>query len=364
MNKLVIIGTSSGVPTANRSTSSCALIYNSGSISMFDCGEGTQGNIASKVKSIKLGKINRIFITHLHGDHVFGIPGLLASIGLSGNIDPNDEIKICGPKGIAQFIENSISLTESYLPYRVSIYEICKQNEKPSPQESGPTYFCNNWSTQDVFSENLLNFKANQDCYKYYPDDDKWDLTYLMGNGDGGTVIAAPLNHTTFCIGYVLVDPKKQGSLDSESLKLAGFPSGPLMAQLKKGIIVEYNGTTFDPKDYIKPAPSPLKVVILGDNSSLSESMKTLAMDSDLVTHECTYDKLLLDKAIKNGHSTSEMAGKCAKEIRAKRLVLKHFSPRYSDDDLLTLTEEALVMVDQNITKIVIASKDGYELIL
>lgn len=151
---------------------------------MFDCGEGTQRQILET--TIKPRKVKRIFITHLHGDHIFGLPGFLASRAFQANEEQTD-LEFYGPIGIRSYVLNSLRLSGARLPYRIHFHE---------------------------FDENSLGKVMETDKFVVY---------------------AEKLDHTIFCIGYRVMQKDLEGTLDSEALKAAGVPFGPLLAKSRAG---------------------------------------------------------------------------------------------------------------------------------
>ena len=119
--ELHFLGTGSAYPSPKRSSSCTALRLQNGTIYLFDCGEGSQ--IQLQKSTLKPGKLSKIFITHLHGDHLFGLPGLLCTIGMNG-VPCENKIDIYGPRGLRNFICTSLILSFSILPYKFQVHEI------------------------------------------------------------------------------------------------------------------------------------------------------------------------------------------------------------------------------------------------
>jgi len=117
--KVIFLGTSSGMPTLKRNVSSIALIFtNKNKLWLWDCGEGTQHQIQKT--SLKVSKLEKIFISHLHGDHLFGLPGLLASRGLRGGKNQK-KVQIFGPEGLDKYLKETLNITKTYIPYEIEI---------------------------------------------------------------------------------------------------------------------------------------------------------------------------------------------------------------------------------------------------
>ena len=286
------LGTGAGQPSKSRNVSSLVLklLDELNEIWLFDCGEGTQNRILET--TIRPRKISKIFITHLHGDHIFGLPGFLASRSFQSN-DEQTDITIYGPVGIKTFVLTSLKVSGSRLPYRIHFQE---------------------------FDERSLG---------------------LMFENDKFSVYADKLDHTTFCVGFRVIQKDLEGTLDAEKLKAAGVPFGPLFGKIKNGenVVLE-DGTEIMASDYLSP-PRPGKVVtILGDSRKCHASVR-LGVNADILVHESTYGKGDEVMARKHGHSTNMEAAQVAKEASAKRLLLNHISPRFLAKDVSQLRRDA-----------------------
>ena len=286
------LGTGAGQPSKSRNVSSLALklLDELNEIWLFDCGEGTQNRILET--TIRPRKISKIFITHLHGDHIFGLPGFLASRSFQSN-DEQTDITIYGPVGIKTFVLTSLKVSGSRLPYRIHFQE---------------------------FDEKSLGLIFENDKFSIYAD---------------------KLDHTTFCVGFRVMQKDLEGTLDAEKLKAAGVPFGPLFGKIKNGenVVLE-DGTEIMASDYLSP-PRPGKVVtILGDSRKCHASVR-LGVNADILVHESTYGKGDEVMARKHGHSTNMEAAQVAKEASAKRLLLNHISPRFLAKDVSQLRRDA-----------------------
>lgn len=292
------LGTGAGQPSKSRNVSSLALklLDEINEVWLFDCGEGTQKQILET--SIRPRKISKIFITHLHGDHIFGLPGFLASRSFQGNEEQTD-IDIYGPTGIRQFVLTSLKVSGSRLPYRIHFHEF-----------------------------------------------DIQEVSQVLET-DKFAVFADRLDHTIPCVGYRVIQKDLEGTLDAEALRAAGVPFGPLFGQIKNGedIVLE-DGTKIIASEYVSP-PRPGKVVtILGDTRKCHASVR-LAVNADVVVHEATYGKGDELIARKHGHSTNMEAAQVAKDAGAKRLLLNHISPRFLSRDISQLRRDASHIFEQ-----------------
>ena len=286
------LGTGAGQPSKSRNVSSLALklLDELNEIWLFDCGEGTLNRILET--TIRPRKISKIFITHLHGDHIFGLPGFLASRSFQSN-DEQTDITIYGPVGIKTFVLTSLKVSGSRLPYRIHFQE---------------------------FDEKSLGLIFENDKFSVYAD---------------------KLDHTTFCVGFRVMQKDLEGTLDADKLKAAGVPFGPLFGKIKNGenVVLE-DGTEIMASDYLSP-PRPGKVVtILGDSRKCHASVR-LGVNADILVHESTYGKGDEVMARKHGHSTNMEAAQVAKEANAKRLLLNHISPRFLAKDVTQLRRDA-----------------------
>ncbi|MGT2750270.1 ribonuclease Z [Streptococcus orisasini] len=290
--EIQFLGTGAGQPAKVRNVSSLVLklLDEINEIWMFDCGEGTQRQILET--TIKPRKIRKIFITHLHGDHVFGLPGFLSSRAFQANEEQTD-VDIYGPVGIKSLVMASLRTSGARLPYRIYFHE---------------------------FNEKHVGKILETDKF---------------------TVYAEKLDHTIFCVGYRVVQKDLEGTLDAEKLKAAGVPFGPLFGKIKNGqdIVLE-DGRKIIAKDYVS-APKKGKVItILGDTRKTDASIR-LGLGADVLVHESTYGKGDEKLARRHGHSTNMEAAKVAKAASAKKLLLNHISARFLSRDISKMRSDA-----------------------
>ena len=185
--------------------------------------------------------------------------------------------------------------------------------------------------------------------------DVKADLCALPFEDDSFEVHTDLLDHTIFCLGYRVVEKNRIGELDANALKEAGLPFGPLFGKIKKGEIVQYEGKTFDPKDYIGADKAGKIVTILGDTRKSNVAVR-LAYGADLLVHEATYEANESKMARAHGHSTTKQAADVAKEAGVNRLLLTHISARYVGPLVGQLVREA-----QTVHSNTFVVKDFYE---
>ncbi|MCM3566700.1 ribonuclease Z [Neobacillus mesonae] len=284
---LFFLGTGAGMPAKQRNVTSIALklLEERGAIWLFDAGEATQHQILHT--SIKPRRIEKIFITHLHGDHIYGLPGLLSSRSFQGG---ESEVTLYGPKGIKEFLNVSLSVSQTYLKYPLTIVEI----------------------------EEGIVFEDEQ---------------FL--------VEAKILEHGITSYGYRMVEKDRPGTLLADKLKEAGVQPGPIFRKIKNGEAVTLeDGRIIEPCEFVGPAQKGRVVTILGD-TRYCENAVLLAKDADLLIHEATFSKEEEKLAFDYFHSTTHQAAKIARQAECKQLCLTHISSRYNRNDWKELVNEA-----------------------
>ena len=296
--EIQFLGTGAGVPSKMRNVSSIALklLDELNEVWMFDCGEATQQQILHT--TIRPRKVKKIFITHLHGDHIFGLPGFLSSRSFQGG---EDEVVVYGPKGIKLYIETSLKVSQSKLAYPIKYVEI---------EETG------------------LLFENNK--FEVYVE---------------------KLDHGITSYGYRIVEKDLPGELQADKLRELGVPNGPLFGKLKRGETIELeNGQVINGQDYISKPVKGRVVAIFGDTRQ-TPTEKILAQDADVIVHESTFEAGEGRMARRYFHSTTHDAARLAKECNAKQLYLTHISSRYVGSSLKMLEAEAREIFPQ--TKVV-----------
>lgn len=284
---LLFLGTGAGVPAKLRNVSALALMLleERNAVWLFDCGEATQHQILHT--SLKPRKIEKIFITHLHGDHIFGLPGLLGSRSFQGG---TSELTVYGPKGIRQFLEVSLKISGTHLRYPLTIMEF----------DDGP-----------IFEDSQF------------------------------TVEALLLDHALPSYGFRITEKDKQGALDANKLREEGVPPGPIYKRLKAGEAVTLeDGRTIHGSDYVGPSQKGRVLAILGDTRPCQNAVK-LSVNADLLVHEATFSGDNAEMANEYFHSTTLQAAAIARDANARFLCLTHISSRYGKEDWDQLEKEA-----------------------
>jgi len=285
--ELVFLGTGAGVPSKERNVSAIALtlLQELNSIWLFDCGEATQHQILHT--SIKPRKINKIFITHLHGDHIFGLPGLLSSRSFQGGENP---LTVYGPPGIKQYIETSIEVSQANITYPLYIEEITEGKILET----------------ETFS-----------------------------------VYCKLLEHGISSYGFRMVEKDKPGQLQVDKLQEFGVQPGPIYQRIKDNPIVTLDDGRIIEREAFIGKDKPGRVVcILGDTRQTMVN-RDFVEHADLIIHEATFEHDKKELASQYFHSTTVEAAELAKSSGAKRLILTHISSRYQKEDVPKLLAEA-----------------------
>ncbi|MGG5288995.1 MBL fold metallo-hydrolase [Pseudomonas shirazensis] len=274
---LQFLGTSSGVPTKARNVSATAVIEASGkSWYLVDCGEGTQHQLLHTPLSMR--DLRGIFITHVHGDHCYGLPGLLASAGMSGRSEP---LELIMPLALHEWLRLSLAVSQTYLPFELHLLAV----------------------------ETLQDWRSAQVA-----------------------VTTVELSHRVPSYGFVFTEINPEPRLDIERLQADGIPRGPLWGDLAHGREVEHEGRVLDSLTYLKASRAAQRIVVCGDNDSPA-LLAEVAKGADVLVHEATFTEPVLQRSQSNfGHSTAAAVAQFAEAAGVPNLVLTHFSARYQDN--------------------------------
>ncbi|XP_074850451.1 zinc phosphodiesterase ELAC protein 1 [Carettochelys insculpta] len=313
---ITFLGTGSAYPSPTRGASAL-VIRSEGECWLFDCGEGTQTQFMKS--RLKAGRITKIFITHLHGDHFFGLPGLLCTISLQNSSTTTKQpVEIYGPLGLRNFIWRSLELSHSQLLFPYVVHELV-----PTPDQCPPEEFKElSYIDRDVFSKEVQGRTLHLDPV---------EKSYALVNNQQFVVKAFRLFHRIPSFGFLVEEKQRTGKLNAQKLKDLGVQPGPIYGKLKNGVtVVLENGITISPSDVLDEPIPGRKICILGDCSGVvGDAAMKLCYEADLLVHEATLDDTQMDKAKEHGHSTPKMAAEFAKLCKVKKLVLTHFSQRY-----------------------------------
>ena len=274
---LIFLGTSAGAPTRNRNVSGTALIESSGKgWYLVDCGEATQHQLLRTPLTLK--NLRGCFITHVHGDHCFGLPGLLATAGMSGRLEPLD---IVLPVALHDWVRLSLSVSRSCLSFEVRLHA---------------SETLNGWRNGHV------------------------------------QVDTVALSHRVPSHGYLFAESNPDPRLDVQRLEAEGIPRGPIWGELAHGREVEQAGRLLRAQDYLRPARPGQRFIICGDNDT-PDLLAKVVPGADVLVHEATFCQSLIDRTRESyGHSSAAAVARFAESAGIPNLVLTHFSARYQSN--------------------------------
>ena len=285
--EIVFLGTTAAVPTSARGHVAIALKYHN-EIILWDCGEGIQRQlIRSKTNYMK---INKIFVTHFHGDHFLGIPGLIQTMSFA---DRNQPLHIYGPKGIEKLMKGILNLGEYAVGFKIYAHEM---------------------------SDDMVI------------DEEKYTITCLA------------VKHSIPTYGLLFEEKKGREFLPGKA-KALGIAPGPLFSKLQRGEEVKVGDRTVRPDDVLGDQKKGFKVVYSSDTRPC-DSIADNCKDAVLI-HDGTFDESFSEHAVKTDHSTVVEAAELAKKGSAKALYVIHISPRYKKEELLL--EQAKKVFDNTV---------------
>ncbi len=294
-----LLGTSASRPTVERNVSSIA-IEREGETLMFDCGEGTQRQMMRYGVSFGL---EDIFFTHMHADHLLGVVGLIRTMALQGR---TERLRLWGPRGSSRVLRRAESLGFERATFSVEIIEI----------------------------------EAGQRIER-----------------SGYAIIPFPVEHRgSASLGFALVEEDRKGRFNPDLARELGIPEGPLWGQIHRGESVTLDdGRVIEPPVLVGPKRPGRTVVVTGDTRPSPDTIDA-ARDADLLIHEATFGDEEAERAVETGHSTAREAATVARVAGVRRLLLTHFSARYSRDAGELAAQARSVFPDT------VIGKDGLEL--
>jgi len=275
---IIFLGTGGSWPTVKRNVTSIALKRGS-EVLLFDCGEGTQRQFQkSKLSHMQISKI---FITHFHGDHFLGLPGLIQTMQLN---DRDKPLHVYGPKGMKRLLQQLLSLGYFKPGYKIVAHE--------------------------VVDGDVLDF-------------------------DDYVVHVLRVKHGVTAIAYSLEEKIRPGKFDKPKALKLGIPEGPLFSRLQRGkTITLKDGRKINP-DMVLGAPRKGRKIVISGDTKPCDKMTEFSKDADVLIHDATFDSSLEDVAGEYGHATAFQAAEIAKKADVDKLFLTHISPRYLDQRVL-----------------------------
>ena len=348
--ELLFLGTSAGAPSASRNVQSCAVRLESGEYVVVDCGEGTQQQLlkASRAKSFRPSRTNLILVTHLHGDHSFGLPGLVVYLDNAAT-KKAPPLQIVGPVGVAAFLRTALILSRTELKRGYRVTELAT----PAPTGGGAYEGAALCTTAPP----VLHPDERAVSEVLAPNDDGMFALELL---TGCSLTAAPLAHGSIaCVGYRFQEADAPGSIDARraaaEAERAGDDARRICRALRECSLNNTERLTLADGSELSVADGFVgavtrrgrAVVVLGDcchaGGVCSDATRRLVEDADVLVHEATLDDAFAALALERGHSTPSDAARVAARAGASHLVLWHFSPRYRNDDAFRATFTAAV---------------------
>ena len=280
-----VLGCGGMMPLPYRHLTS-VLLRRDGDLFLFDCGEGTQ--VSLKRLNLKWKKIDAIFISHTHADHVTGLPGMLM---LSAQVDRTEPLYIYGPPKVREYVETSRQVLDMYINYPIIIKEITA----PCVVHEGKDFY----------------------------------------------IRAFPLSHTKTCVGYTLEELDRPGEFNPQKAESLGIPRGPLWGKLQKGEeVTSADGKIIKPSDVTGAKRSGRKFSFVTDTQYLP-SIAREVQGSDLLICEGMFADDCEDQAKEKKHMTARQAATIARDSASSRMAMIHYSPRYTDRELDVLLKQA-----------------------
>ena len=275
--KVYFLGVGGGIPSVDRALPAIAIVQKK-PILLFDCGEGTQ----LQLQRVKLSpqRITQIFISHLHGDHVLGLPGLLSTMTMQKRVKP---LSIFGPTGIKEFVDVTLNLTQAQIGFELTVQEVEK------------------------------GIITQQEDYK---------------------VECLPAKHIVPTLSFILRMNDLPGRFYPAKADKLGVSPRSLRKKLVKGqVVVTPEGRRVTPKEVMGPTRRGFIIVYTGDTAP-NPNLATHVKKVDLLIHDATFAEMHKEKAAEFLHSTARQAAQTAIQLEAKQLALVHISPRYASIEM------------------------------
>ena len=272
---VIFLGTGGSWPTVKRNVTSIA-IKRGGEIILMDCGEGTQRQIQRS--GLSYMQIKSIFISHFHGDHFLGLPGLIQTMQLNDREEP---LRIYGPRGTREIVEEL---------------------------------------------KNLGHFKPSYEIEGI--DLDEGDEVRF----DGYSVKPFRVKHNVPTLGFVLEEDQRPGRFNKSKALELGIPEGPLFGKLQRGESVRLKDGRIITPDMVLGPPRPGRKIVYSGDTRPCDKVIEYAKDADILIHDSTFLSDLEDLAREYAHSTARQAAETASKANVDKLILTHISPRYVDD--------------------------------
>lgn len=286
--KLHILGSGAGLPSKERHTQ-CIILDLVDEINQYYCvdvAEGMQHQMLNT--NIKPSKIKNLFITHLHGDHIYGLPGFLSSRDHQGGKDI--PLTIYGPVGLKKWLEVTLETSRSHISYPLEIIEV-----KP-----------------------FQSFQV-----------------------DNMTIEVIPMQHNIECFGYIFTEQSEKGELLVSKLREIGIEPGPIYKEIKESTTFEHDGKVYATNDFLGPEKIGRKVIIHGDTRVITDDDYKEKLDgADIIVHEATYLDGEIEKAHQYHHSELSEVLSNFKSIDYGQLLITHISNRYESDDIMRFQEK------------------------
>ncbi len=283
--RLLFLGTGAALPTPRRMLPALALILD-GQVALFDCSEGTQMRLQQA--GLSPARIRHIFISHLHGDHLFGLPGLITSQHLLKRSEP---LYVYGPPELELFLQTVYQVTQHHVSFPVVVVPCTSQSEQT------------------------------------------WAL-------EGFSVQSLPLDHGPLCFGYRFIEHDRPGKFDADRAQALGLPNNDLRTALIHGETVEWHGRRIRPEEVVGPAQRG-RIIAYCTDTRPCENVRILARGADALIHESTFHPDQEALAQQTGHSTSRQAAESAAAAGSRRLYLYHISGRQDDQSEVEMLESA-----------------------